>query len=101
MSTIPSFIPWSRWSSRAWWCWQIMRFHAAAGDPPNLKICQRGQWNDRMLVETVLSMRTLVSHLKHVRHRCWDYLMARLAFLVTAVNLLLPWHGLPVDEQGF
>ena len=76
-------------------------FHAAAGDPPNLKICQRGQWNDRMVVETVLSMMTLVSHLKHVRHRCWDYLLARLAFMVTAVNLLLQWNGLPADEQGF
>jgi len=76
-------------------------FHAAEGDPPNLKIGQRGQWNDRMLVETVLSMMTLVSHLKHVRHRCWDYLLARLAFMVTAVNILLQWHGLPADEEGF
>ena len=76
-------------------------FHAAAGDPSNLKLCRRGQWNDRMLVETVLSMMTLVSHLKHVQHRCWDYLLARLAFLVTAVNILLQWNGLPADEQGF
>ncbi|MFO1349611.1 MAG: hypothetical protein U1F68_02540 [Gammaproteobacteria bacterium] len=29
-------------------------FHATVGDPPNLKLCQRGQWNERMLVETVL-----------------------------------------------
>src|SRR5512143_1925641 len=76
-------------------------FHAAVGDPPNLKLCRRGQWNDRMRVETVLSMMTLVSHLKHVRHRCWNYLLARLAFLSTAVNLLFQWHGLPADAQGF
>src|SRR6267142_4581043 len=31
-------------------------FHAAEGDPSNLKVCQRGEWQDRMLVETVLSM---------------------------------------------
>ena len=32
-------------------------FHAAAGDPANLKVCRRGEWNDRrMLIETVLSM---------------------------------------------
>ena len=37
-------------------------FHAAAGDPPDLKICQRGQWNDRMVVETALSMTTVVPH---------------------------------------
>ena len=76
-------------------------FHAAAGDPPNLKLCRWGQWNDRVLVETVLSLMTVVSHLNHVPHRCWDYLLARLAFLVTAVNLLLQRHGLPADEQGF
>jgi hypothetical protein len=33
-------------------------FHAAAGDPANLKLCQRGAWQDRLLVETVLSMLT-------------------------------------------
>jgi hypothetical protein len=36
-------------------------FHAAEGDPSNLKLCQRGEWEDRMLVETVLSMLTLVA----------------------------------------
>lgn len=76
-------------------------FHAAEGDPPNLQICPRGQWNDRMLVETVLSMMTLVSHLKHVRHRFWGYLLARLAFMITAVNILLQWHALLADKQGF
>ena len=38
-------------------------FHATEGDPANLKLCQRGAWEDRMLVETVLSMLTLVCHL--------------------------------------
>ena len=41
-------------------------FHAAEGDPSNLKLCQRGAWEDRMLVETVLSMLTLVCHLGRV-----------------------------------
>jgi len=36
-------------------------FHAAAGDPAKLKLCQRGAWEDRLLVETVLSMLTLVA----------------------------------------
>src|SRR6266851_9413452 len=35
-------------------------FHATEGDPTNLKLCQRGAWQDRLLVETVLSMLTLV-----------------------------------------
>jgi len=33
-------------------------FHAAEGDPTNLKLCPRGAWQDRLLVETVLSMLT-------------------------------------------
>ena len=57
-------------------------FHAAEGDPANLKLCQRGEWEDRMLVETVLSMLTLVCHLKKVMHRGWAYFQARLALVV-------------------
>ncbi len=76
-------------------------FHAAAGDPANLKLCQRGTWNDRMLVETVLSMLTLVSHFKKVMHRVWEYFQARLAFTMAAFNVLVQWHGLQADEDGF
>src|SRR5215212_1646949 len=54
--------------------------HAAEGDPSNLKLCQRGEWEDRMLVETVLSMLTLVCHVKKVMHRGWACFQARLAF---------------------
>ena len=59
-------------------------FHAAEGDPANLKLCQRGEWEDRMLVETVLSMLTLVCHLKKVMHRGWAYFQARLAFTLVS-----------------
>ena len=31
-------------------------FHAKEGDPANMKVCARGTWNDRMTIETVLSM---------------------------------------------
>jgi hypothetical protein len=48
-------------------------FQAAECDPTSLKLCQRGAWEDRMLVETVLSMLTLVSHFKKVMHRVWEY----------------------------
>ena len=36
-------------------------FHAADGDPANLKLCPRGEWEDRMLVETVLQTLTVVA----------------------------------------
>lgn len=75
-------------------------FHGADGDPPNFKSCQRGEWNDRMLLETVLSMLTLVCHFKKVMHRVWDYFTARLAYTMAAFNLLVDWNGLQVDDQG-
>jgi hypothetical protein len=46
-------------------------FQATEGDPAHLTLCQRGEWQDRMLVETVLSMLTLVCHFKKVMHRVW------------------------------
>ncbi len=78
-----------------------LAFHAAEGDPANLKLCERGEWNDRMLIETVLSMLTLVSHFKKVMHRVWEYFEARLAFTMAAFNVLVQWHGLPADKDGF
>jgi len=78
-----------------------LAFHAADGDPANLKLCARGQWNDRMLIETVLSMLTVVSHFKKVMHRVWAYFQARLAFTMAAFNVLVQWDGLPIDEDGF
>src|SRR5437899_12394180 len=76
-------------------------FHAAEGDPSNLKVCPRGEWQDRLLVETVLSMLTLVSHLKQVMHRGWAYFQARLAFAMAAFNVLVQWHGLLPNASGF
>jgi len=76
-------------------------FHAAYGDPKNLKICSRGTWNDRMMIETVLSMLTLVSHFKKIMHRVWEYFQMRLAFTMAAFNILVKWNGLFPDENGF
>src|SRR6266849_1012566 len=76
-------------------------FHATEGDPSNLKLCQRGAWQDRLLVETVLSMLTLVSHFKKAMHRGWAYFQARLAFTMAAFNVLVQWHGLQPNASGF
>ena len=69
--------------------------------PVNLRICLRGQWNDRMLIETILSMLTGVCHLKKVAHRCWVYFKTRLAFTMALFNLLVQWDGLPSNNDGF
>src|SRR6516164_8618898 len=76
-------------------------FHAAAGEPANLKLCQRGEWEDRMLVETVLSMLTVVCHFKKVMHRVWAYFQARLAFTMAVFDILVQWHGLQPNASGF
>jgi hypothetical protein len=76
-------------------------FHAKAGDPPNMKVCPRGTWNVRMVVETVLSMLTVVCHFKKVSHRAWQPFQARLAFTMAAFNILVQWRGLQPDENGF
>ena len=73
----------------------------AEGDPANLKLCPRGEWQDRMLVETVLSMLTLVCHVKKVMHRGWAYFQARLAFTMAAFNALVQWHGFQPYASGF
>lgn len=76
-------------------------FHAASGDPSNLKICPRGTWNDRMVIETVLSMLTTVCHFKKVFHRTWAQFEARLAFMMATFNILTQWDGLKPDPTGF
>ena len=75
--------------------------HATEGDPANLKLCQRGEWQDRLLVETVLSMLTVVCHFKRVTHRVWTYFHARLAFTMAAFNVLVQWHGFQPHASGF
>src|SRR5919198_983512 len=76
-------------------------FHATEGDPSNRKLCQHGQWQDRILIETVLSMLTLVCHCKEVMHRVWAYFHARLAFIMAAFNILVQWHGFQPTASGF
>jgi hypothetical protein len=76
-------------------------FHAAEGDPTNLTLCQRGEGEDRILVETVLSMLTLVGHFQKVMHRVWAYVHARLAFTMAVFNGLVQWQGLLPNASGF
>jgi hypothetical protein len=76
-------------------------WHGKTGDPANMKVCPRGIWNTRMLVETVLSMLTGVCHLKKVCHRLADCLRMRLAFITSAFNLIAQWGGFQPDESGF
>jgi len=75
-------------------------FHSKEGDPDNLKVCKRGTWGVRSLVETVNSLLSGVFHLKHLGERVDAYLTARLSFVVGAYNLLVQWQGMEADERG-
>lgn len=76
-------------------------FHAAEGDPSNLKLCAHKTWGDRMVIETTFSMLTLICAFKQMRHRVWAYLEAHLAYAAALFNLLVQWHGFEPDEEGF
>lgn len=69
--------------------------------PTNLKTCKRGEWNTRMLIETMLSMLTTVCHFKRVAHRAWSYFESRLGYTMALFNILVQWHGLRPDDDGF
>ena len=77
-----------------------MAFHSTTGDPPNQQACKRGTWNVRMVVETVLSLLTLVCRLKKASQRTWTGLRARLAYTMALFNILVLWDGIPVDDDG-
>ena len=68
------------------------------GDPDNLKICRRGEWNVRMLVETVFSMLTTVSHFKKLAHlpiACLPIGRARQVAYGSTSKLILALRWLP------
>lgn len=77
-----------------------MAFHSKDGDPANQQACKRGTWNGRMVVETVLSLLTRVVRLKHLSHRSWRNLAARLAYTMALFNVLVQWDGIAVDDDG-
>jgi hypothetical protein len=64
-------------------------FNDADGIPANLKWCEPGTWNERVLVETALSLVTMVCHLTKVFHRTRPYFQARLAYVVAIQRC--PW----------
>ena len=57
--------------------------------PPCIKICRRGHWNERMLIETGLSLVHRVCGLHHLGHRAARYVRAHLAYVTALFNVLL------------
>lgn len=75
-----------------------VRDHAS----PNVKLCPKGQWNERMTIETVFSMLTVVCHAKRMFHRAAHHLQAHLAYLAAAFNLCVAlYHELHPDAHPY
>lgn len=64
-------------------------FRCKHGLPANLKLCPKGTWNERMVIETIFSLLTVVCKAKKMHHRLQAYLEARLAYTAAMFNVLL------------
>ena len=64
-------------------------FRKRGEDPVNWQFCQRGERNDRMVVERVFSGMTVVNHLKKIFHRVEKYLTARFGYVAAMLNCLI------------
>lgn len=70
------------------------RVRADEDDGISIKICERGSWNCRFLVETVFSLVERVFHTKKLSHRSERGIDMRLGFLAACFNCLLTiTHG--------
>lgn len=77
-------------------------FRSKDGHPENMKLCKKGTWNERMYVETALSMVTVICDLKRIRHRLNAYVQARLAYVAAMFNVLLDlFHLLHPDADPY
>ena len=77
-------------------------FYDKDGLPDNLKLCPKGTWNERMVVETALSMVTVICSLKKLYHRVRSYLKTHLAFVAAMFNVLLElFHTLHPEADPF
>jgi hypothetical protein len=63
--------------------------------------CQCGAWQVRLVVEMVLSRRTVVCHVTRGMPRVWAYGHARLACTMAAFKVLVQWHGCQPHAAGF
>jgi hypothetical protein len=57
--------------------------------PSNIKLCERGMWNERFTIETNLSWVTELFHAKKLYHRVKSNPEARLWYLAALLNCLL------------
>ena len=77
-------------------------FRDKNGVPENMKICKKGTWNERMCVETALSLVTVICDLKRIRHRLAAYIQMRLSYVSAMFNVLQNlFHTLHPDADPY
>jgi hypothetical protein len=77
-------------------------FRRKAGIPSNLKLCPKGTFNNRMIIETAFSLLTVICNAKKMFHRVQHHLEARLSYLAAMFNTCLSlFHQLHPDEPPY
>ena len=66
-----------------------MGFRCKTGIPETLKLCLKGTWNDRMMIETTFSLLTVVCQAKKMFHRTGRHLEAPLSYMAAMFNVLI------------
>ncbi len=75
-------------------------FRDQNGVPENMTIGKNGTWNERMCVETALSMVTVIGDVKRIRRRLAASIQARLAFVAAMFNILMDlFHTIHPDAD--
>ncbi len=70
--------------------------------PKHIKFCPQGSWNERMHIETAFSMITNICNFKKLKHRVWEYVQARLAYVAAMFNVLLSlFHKIHPNARPF
>lgn len=64
-------------------------FKKKEGTPQTFKICPKGKWNERMVIETLFSLWTRICNAKKSFHRSTEGIKAKLAYLVSLSNLIV------------
>lgn len=64
-------------------------FKRKEGTPDNFKICKKGNWNERMRVETLFSLWTRILNMKKSFHRTTQGFKAKIAYLAALTNIIV------------
>lgn len=64
-------------------------FKKKEGTPKTFKICPKGKWNERMVIETLFSLWTRICNAKRSFHRSQEGFKAKMSYLISLSNLVL------------